>query len=107
MPRRETSCAMRITGYRTLTTVHDWGRPVGDVNGTVAGGITEVPLVLVETDVGLTGVGLGGHADAGRVFPALDGQEDRKSTRMNSSHVARSYAVSCLKKKTINELLTV
>ena len=24
---------MRITGYRTLTTVHDWGRPVGDANG--------------------------------------------------------------------------
>src|SRR5690625_6711017 len=26
--------------------------------------------------------------------------EDRKSTRLNSSHVAISYAVSCLKKKT-------
>src|SRR5690625_6816339 len=29
----------------------------------------------------------------------LDG-EDRKSTRLNSSHVAISYAVFCLKKKT-------
>src|SRR5690625_6677378 len=28
--------------------------------------------------------------------------EDRKSTRLNSSHVAISYAVFCLKKKTIN-----
>src|SRR5207253_6491618 len=27
------------------------------------------------------------------------GQEDRKSTRLNSSHVAISYAVFCLKKK--------
>src|SRR5437870_10631120 len=27
---------------------------------------------------------------------------DRKSTRLNSSHVAISYAVSCLKKKKIN-----
>src|SRR5437870_11547821 len=27
---------------------------------------------------------------------------DRKSTRLNSSHVAISYAVFCLKKKTIN-----
>src|SRR5690625_6536889 len=26
--------------------------------------------------------------------------EDRKSTRLNSSHVANSYAVFCLKKKT-------
>src|SRR5690625_7008403 len=28
--------------------------------------------------------------------------EDRKSTRLNSSHVAISYAVFCLKKKTID-----
>src|SRR5690625_5591854 len=28
------------------------------------------------------------------------GEEDRKSTRLNSSHVAISYAVICLKKKT-------
>src|SRR5436309_11712462 len=29
------------------------------------------------------------------------GDEDRKSTRLNSSHVKISYAVFCLKKKTI------
>src|SRR5690625_5658137 len=29
-------------------------------------------------------------------------QKDRKSTRLNSSHVANSYAVFCLKKKTTN-----
>src|SRR5690625_5893811 len=29
------------------------------------------------------------------------GQGDRKSTRLNSSHVASSYAVFCLKKKNI------
>src|SRR5690625_6464055 len=28
-----------------------------------------------------------------------DGSQDRKSTRLNSSHVAISYAVFCLKKK--------
>src|SRR3712207_9401353 len=33
----------------------------------------------------------GGHADAGA--------EDRKSTRLNSSHANISYAVFCLKKK--------
>src|SRR5207253_4798022 len=37
----------------------------------------------------------GGHR---RPVPAA-GQEDRKSTRLNSSHVAISYAVFCLKKK--------
>src|SRR5437870_7250972 len=29
----------------------------------------------------------------------VDGLQDRKSTRLNSSHVAISYAVFCLKKK--------
>src|SRR5215510_14894016 len=30
------------------------------------------------------------------------GAEDRKSTRLNSSHVAISYAVFCLKKQNLN-----
>src|SRR5690242_21037581 len=30
---------------------------------------------------------------------ALDGRADRKSTRLNSSHMSISYAVFCLKKK--------
>src|SRR5438874_4582814 len=30
-------------------------------------------------------------------------EEDRKSTRLNSSHVEISYAVFCLKKKKLNE----
>src|SRR5439155_22479722 len=37
-------------------------------------------------------------ARSGRSVGA-DGLEDRKSTRLNSSHVAISYAVFCLKKK--------
>lgn len=73
---------MRITGYRSLTTVHRWGRPVGDVNGIVAGGVTEVPIVLIETDGGLTGVGLGAHPDVERIFPALDGQDPRAVTAL-------------------------
>src|SRR5690349_22102399 len=32
-------------------------------------------------------------------FPRSDGRADRKSTRLNSSHVEISYAVFCLKKK--------
>src|SRR5207249_7169112 len=36
--------------------------------------------------------------DAGQVEDG--GGEDRKSTRLNSSHVSSSYAVFCLKKKT-------
>src|SRR5690625_5639648 len=34
-------------------------------------------------------------------------QGDRKSTRLNSSHVAISYAVFCLKKKTMAQLYPV
>src|SRR5439155_7873664 len=33
------------------------------------------------------------------VGPAQNAPQDRKSTRLNSSHVAISYAVFCLKKK--------
>src|SRR5437870_11971456 len=32
-----------------------------------------------------------------------DSWRDRKSTRLNSSHVAISYAVFCLKKKTVRD----
>src|SRR5256885_3804134 len=34
-----------------------------------------------------------------RVEDKSDGQSDRKSTRLNSSHLVISYAVFCLKKK--------
>src|SRR5438067_6458459 len=34
-----------------------------------------------------------------KTLAARDGVEDRKSTRLNSSHVSISYAVFCLKKK--------
>src|SRR5439155_23675322 len=37
-----------------------------------------------------------------RVGPARRDEADRKSTRLNSSHVAISYAVFCLKKKNTN-----
>src|SRR5690606_40567691 len=36
----------------------------------------------------------------------LDSKEDRKSTRLNSSHVKISYAVFCLKKKNAQERTT-
>ena len=65
---------MKITGYRSLTTVCEWNRPIGDVNGVIASGVTEVPVIILETDVGVEGVGLGGHADIDRIFPALEGQ---------------------------------
>src|SRR5688500_19680371 len=46
-------------------------------------------------------VGRGGvlGADVGAVDPELHARQDRKSTRLNSSHLVISYAVFCLKKK--------
>src|SRR5699024_11295077 len=40
------------------------------------------------------------------MFMGFTGAEDRKSTRLNSSHVSISYAVFCLKKKKKNRLVT-
>ena len=68
---------MKITGYRSLQTVHDWERVTGDVNGVYGGTTTPVPVLIIETDSGIEGVGLGAHADVGRIFPAVDGEDPR------------------------------
>src|SRR5690606_41974907 len=51
----------------------------------------------------LTGSGLQGRVEGGMLTvqsaPAAGEPADRKSTRLNSSHVKISYAVFCLKKK--------
>lgn len=73
---------MRITGFRTLDTVQDWGRPVGDANGVFADGVVPVPIVLVDTDEGITGVGLGPHTGAEAVFAAIDGEDPRGVTAL-------------------------
>jgi L-alanine-DL-glutamate epimerase-like enolase superfamily enzyme len=73
---------MRITGYRTLTTAQRWGRPVGDANGVYADGVMPVPVVIVETDEGITGVGLGPHVEAEVIFAAIDGQDPRAVTAL-------------------------
>src|SRR3989442_8801293 len=39
------------------------------------------------------------HSDVDILFLSADRKRDRKSTRLNSSHVRISYAVFCLKKK--------
>src|SRR5690348_17951570 len=55
---------------------------------------------LFRSDVGLGAVA--DHPRAGEPHAGAlggDGEEDRKSTRLNSSHPSISYAVFCLKKK--------
>jgi L-alanine-DL-glutamate epimerase-like enolase superfamily enzyme len=73
---------MRITGLRTLTTVQDWGRPVGDANGVFTGGSTPVPIVLVDTDEGVTGIGMGSHLEVETLFAAIEGEDPRAVTSL-------------------------
>src|SRR4051812_38370510 len=47
---------------------------------------------------GVVAASAGNHAQGVALAAALLGCEDRKSTRLNSSHMSISYAVFCLKK---------
>ncbi|RDI16776.1 mandelate racemase/muconate lactonizing enzyme family protein [Lentzea flaviverrucosa] len=82
---------MRITGYRTLTTVQDWGRPVGDANGVIPDGLVRIPIVVVETDEGLTGVGLGPHVEIEAVFAAIEGEDPRCVTALYDRMLRRMF----------------
>ena len=82
---------MKITGYRCLSSFHDWGRPVGDVNGFIESGITEVPIVILETDEGVTGVATGSTHDIERIFPALEGQDPRAVSTLYDRMLARVF----------------
>src|SRR5690606_40346838 len=52
------------------------------------------------TGEGYPSMGLGGLVTSRSAYPGHRVKGDRKSTRLNSSHVKISYAVFCLKKKT-------
>src|SRR5690606_39591624 len=43
------------------------------------------------------------HEEVVKAAKAAQAHEDRKSTRLNSSHVKIPYAVFCLKKKTVSQ----
>jgi L-alanine-DL-glutamate epimerase-like enolase superfamily enzyme len=82
---------MRIAGYRTLTTVQDWGRPIGDANGVYTGGLVRVPIVVVETDEGITGAGLGSHVEIETVFAAIEGEDPRGVTALYDRMLRRTF----------------
>jgi L-alanine-DL-glutamate epimerase-like enolase superfamily enzyme len=82
---------MRITGFRTLRTVQEWGRPVGDANGVFADGITSVPIVLVDTDDGITGVGFGPHVEVEAVFAAIAGEDPRSVTALYDRMLRQTF----------------
>jgi L-alanine-DL-glutamate epimerase-like enolase superfamily enzyme len=82
---------MRITGFRTLTTVQEWGRPVGDANGVFTDGAMTVPIILVDTDNGFTGVGLGPHVEAETIFAAIDGEDPRGVTALYDRMLRQTF----------------
>ena len=82
---------MRITGYRTLTTAQEWGRPVGDANGVYSDGIMPVPIILVDTDEGITGVGLGPSVEADVVFAAIEGEDPRGVTALYDRMLRQTF----------------
>jgi L-alanine-DL-glutamate epimerase-like enolase superfamily enzyme len=82
---------MKITGYRILRSFHDWGRPVGDVNGYIESGITPVPIVLVDTDEGVTGIGMGSDHDIARIFPAIEGEDPRSVAALYDRMLAQVF----------------
>lgn len=82
---------MRITGYRALTTVQEWGRPIGDANGVYAEGLVRVPIVVVDTDEGITGVGLGPHVEIESIFAAIEGEDPRGVTALYDRMLRRTF----------------
>lgn len=82
---------MKITGFRLVTSHHDWKRPIGDANGVVGSGVTDVPVVLLDTDEGVTGVGLGAHAGVSTLFSALEGQDPRAVSALYDRMLAHVF----------------
>src|SRR5205807_4285371 len=80
----------RLEVHRGLAGLERGGRA-----GVVDAGVVEVPAV----DAGLPPIE--DRLTCGVVVddPGIDNAGDRKSTRLNSSHLVISYAVFCLKKK--------
>src|SRR5205085_5018005 len=64
-------------------------------------GVCEIPVVQ-RAAVWITGTIAEANDDDGSRDPHGGSLEDRKSTRLNSSHSQISYAVFCLKKKNTN-----
>ncbi len=82
---------MKITGYRCVRTFRDWGRPIGDVNGFLKNGVTDVPVVILETDEGIEGIGTGSDQYLEQLFPALEGEDPRAAVTLYDRMLARVF----------------
>ena len=82
---------MRITGCRTLSTVQEWGRPIGDANGVFTTGVVDVSLLLVDTDEGITGVGMGPSVQLDSIFAAVEGEDPRSVTALYDRMLQQTF----------------
>src|SRR5688500_19940449 len=95
----------------------DGARPVRSPRGTTLTARswqTEAPLRMLQNNLDPDVaerpddlVVYGGTGRAARDWRSFDAMVDRKSTRLNSSHLVISYAVFCLKKKKDNAIKVV
>src|SRR3712207_2827180 len=90
---------MANLGLMGLTLPEEYGGSGGDF---VAYNLALEEISRADTSVGIT---MEAHISLGCAPIAAFGtqEQDRKSTRLNSSHANISYAVFCLKKKTKND----
>ncbi|MFC4533176.1 mandelate racemase/muconate lactonizing enzyme family protein [Sphaerisporangium dianthi] len=71
--------------------MHEWGRPVGDANGVYTDGNVSVPIILVDTDEGITGVGLGPHVELDSIFAAIEGEDPRGVTALYDRMLRQTF----------------
>src|SRR5690606_41267234 len=102
-----TSICYLFTRIQSRSTLLPYTTLFRSADGIVDGVVQRRFWVVGGTEeVVLDPVGQAGHPDTEQAHPAAGvdlgqqaNREDRKSTRLNSSHVKNSYAVFCLKKK--------
>src|SRR5690554_8128049 len=94
-----------IPGKRHQTRLGNTDNPGQQPGTAITGNNTEFDEAFSEQRLaaGITNVAHAGRIQTGTDARPVDGRNDRnidrKSTRLNSSHVRISYAVFCLKKK--------
>lgn len=68
---------MQVTGFRTRTFEYTLSRKLGDANGPLGSDYARGAILFIDTDVGVTGVALGGGPAVHRLEPLIVGEDPR------------------------------